>query len=110
MLFVVQQTGCRCAELRHIIMEYVDGPDLYEYVREHVRRSAWAWAFPWLCVPRACDSTLCCRQGVFSEEHCRQIVEQISSALSYIHSKGIVHRDIKVGFTASPVVHRDRLW
>jgi hypothetical protein len=31
---------CRCelcAEVFNIIMEYVDGPDLFEYVREHVR-------------------------------------------------------------------------
>jgi serine/threonine protein kinase len=43
---------------------------------------------------------VCCAavQGVLSEEHCRQVVEQISGALSYIHSKGIVHRDIKVGW------------
>lgn len=32
----------------------------------------------------------------FAENHCKKIIKKIAHALSYLHSKNIAHRDIKL--------------
>lgn len=53
----------------YLIMELVEGQELYQYIRE---------------------------SGHIEEDEARQIFEQILSAVSYCHGKGIVHRDLKL--------------
>nr|XP_038957443.1 sperm motility kinase Y-like [Rattus norvegicus] len=53
----------------YLIMELVEGQQLYQYIRE---------------------------SGHIEEDEARQIFEQILSAVSYCHGKGIVHRDLKL--------------
>lgn len=51
-----------------MVMEYIDGEDLGNYVKE---------------------------KGVLSEEQALAIVRQIGEALTYVHTKGLLHRDVK---------------
>lgn len=34
--------------------------------------------------------------GYFSEKECKPLIKQALSALTYLHAKGIVHRDLKL--------------
>ncbi|HLN32767.1 MAG TPA: HD domain-containing phosphohydrolase [Gemmataceae bacterium] len=54
--------------LHYLVMEYVPGQDLEEYVQEHGP----------LPTPKACD-----------------VIHQVASALSEAHRHGLIHRDIK---------------
>ncbi|KAJ2633023.1 hypothetical protein H4R22_000796 [Coemansia sp. RSA 1290] len=53
----------------HIFMEYLEGGDLLTYMANN---------------------------GAFSEVTCRPIFKQLCSAVRYLHSNGITHRDIKL--------------
>uniref|UniRef100_A0A7S0BC04 Protein kinase domain-containing protein n=1 Tax=Rhodosorus marinus TaxID=101924 RepID=A0A7S0BC04_9RHOD len=53
-----------------IVMEFVPGGDLFEYLSRGSRR--------------------------ISEQRARAVVSQISSALAYLHERGIVHFDVKL--------------
>ncbi|ORX73150.1 Pkinase-domain-containing protein, partial [Linderina pennispora] len=53
----------------YIFMEYLDGGDLFSYLSEH---------------------------GPFTESGCRPIFKQICSAVRYLHSNGVTHRDLKL--------------
>lgn len=52
-----------------MIMEYAAGGELYKYVEERTR---------------------------LGEVEARRIMQQIVNAMSYCHSRGIVHRDLKL--------------
>ncbi len=51
-----------------MVMEYIQGEDLANYVDEH---------------------------GIFSEESALPIMQQIGEALTFVHERGFLHRDIK---------------
>lgn len=55
-----------------LVMEYARGGELYDYIVSH---------------------------GRFSEDEARKKFRQIISAVSYCHSKRVIHRDLKVGIT-----------
>lgn len=57
-------------EQRYMVMDYIDGTDLTHYIRDH---------------------------GAFTVETAYEIAEQIGAALSYIHARGQVHRDVTSG-------------
>jgi serine/threonine protein kinase len=54
----------------YIVLEYMDGGDMFDYLKE--------------------------RNFTISEERARQMSEQIACALYYLHSYGIMHRDLKL--------------
>jgi calcium/calmodulin-dependent protein kinase I len=35
-------------------------------------------------------------KGIFTEEESKYVLQQIGAAVTYLHSKGIAHRDLKV--------------
>lgn len=51
-----------------LVLEYFEGSDLKEFVKTN---------------------------GPLSDEDCRKVIQQLSSCVAYLHSKGIAHRDIK---------------
>ncbi|KAJ2815499.1 hypothetical protein IWW50_006807, partial [Coemansia erecta] len=53
----------------HIFMEYLEGGDLFTYISDN---------------------------GPFAEADCRPLFRQLCSAVRYLHSNGITHRDIKL--------------
>ncbi|KAJ2533112.1 hypothetical protein GGH20_000826 [Coemansia sp. RSA 1937] len=53
----------------HIFMEYLEGGDLFTYISDN---------------------------GPFAESDCRPLFRQLCSAVRYLHSNGITHRDIKL--------------
>lgn len=57
----------------YCIMNWIDGPNLEEYVKEHLRK-----------------------QGALPDpEELREIFDKVGRALSYCHSMEVIHRDIK---------------
>lgn len=55
---------------RYMVMDYIEGTDLTHYIRDH---------------------------GAFEPEAAHAIASQIGAALSYIHERGQVHRDVTSG-------------
>jgi serine/threonine protein kinase len=55
---------------RYMVMDYIEGTDLTHYIRDH---------------------------GAFEPDTAHQIAKQIGAALSYIHERGQVHRDVTSG-------------
>jgi serine/threonine protein kinase len=96
--FLLRSRCDRAGELM-IVMELVEGSDMFEYMVQHVRCCC--------CVFFCCVHTLTCaawhscmngQQGrKCSEDVCREVVRQVASGLAYLHARGILHRDIKVG-------------
>lgn len=58
----------KSAAVRYLVMEHIQGGELFEHVVE--------------C-------------GSLSEHDAARVVRQVASALSYCHEHGVVHRDIK---------------
>jgi serine/threonine protein kinase len=54
-----------------MVMELCDNGNLYQYLREH-------------------------SQGYLSEPEARGVLLQLIQGLSYLHSNGIIHRDLKL--------------
>lgn len=52
-----------------MVLEYCGGGELYEYVN---------------------------KVGTINELDCREIMEQVCSAMAYVHNKDIIHRDLKL--------------
>lgn len=53
-----------------LVLEYIEGPTIEQYIRKN---------------------------GPFSEETAWKLLTQIASALEYLHSRDIIHRDLKAG-------------
>ncbi len=60
---VFQEKGLWC-----MVMEYIEGKNLYDYLSE---------------------------KGILSEEEALGIILQIAKALNYVHKQGLLHRDVK---------------
>lgn len=62
------QAGVTADRHCYLVMEYLDGPNLWQYVRKH---------------------------GPLAEADALGVVKAIAAALEYANSKGVIHRDVK---------------